>query len=73
MKAFNNLMLLLNDDGILYYFSTSKDREQLFNLGDKIRCKVTKIDMNKDMGIEYHQFKIEDNIYYLYTIQKMEE
>ena len=70
IKAFNNLLLLLTDDGIIYYFSTAKDREQLLNLGDKIKCKITKIDMNKDMANEYRQFKAEDNIYYLYTIQK---
>ena len=71
-KAFNNLMLLLKDDGILYYFSTSKDRQHLFHLEDKIKCKITKIDMNKDMEVQYRQFKPEDNIYYLYTIQKLD-
>ena len=70
IKAFNNLMLLLNDDGILYYFSTAKDRDNLFNQDIKVKFKITKIDMNKDMAIEYGQFKNEDNIYYLYTIQK---
>ena len=70
IKAFNNLMLLLSEDGILYYFSTSKDRERLFNMGDKIKCKITTIDMNNEMGKEYKQFKTEDNLYYLYTIQK---
>ena len=63
-------MLLLNDEGTLYYFSTAKDRDNLFNQGVKVKFKVTKIDMNKDMATEYSQFKHEDNIYYLYTIQK---
>ena len=70
IKAFSNLMLLLNDEGTLYYFSTAKDRDNLFNQGVKVKFKVTKIDMNKDMATEYSQFKHEDNIYYLYTIQK---
>ena len=70
IKAFSNLMLLLNDEGTLYYFSTAKDRDNLFNQGVKVKFKVTKIDMNKDMSTEYSQFKHEDYIYYLYTIQK---
>ena len=37
---------------------------------NKIKCIITKIDMNKDMGEQYKQFKQEDNIYFLYTIQK---
>ena len=70
VKAVNNLMMLLNENGTLYYFSTSKDRLNLFDLGNKIKCKITEIDMNKGMGTQYKQFKPEDNLYYLYTVQK---
>ena len=73
IKAFNNLMLLLNDDGIFYYFSTAYDRENLFQLGTKIKYEITKIDVNQIMENDYKQFKMEDNIYYLYTIKKSEE
>ena len=73
IKAFNNLMLLLNDDGIFYYFSTAKDRENLFQLGTKIKYEITKIDVNQIMENDYKQFKMEDNIYYLYSIKKSEE
>ena len=73
IKAFNNLMLILNDDGIFYYFSTSNDRGNLFQLGTKINYEITKIDLNKIMENNYKQFKMEDNIYYLYTIQKSDE
>ena len=73
IKAFNNLMSFLSEDGIFYYFSTASDRENLFQLSSKINCEITKIDMNIDMENQYKQFKKEENIYYLYTIQKMEE
>ena len=73
IKAFKNLMSLLNEDGIFYYFSTANDRENLFQLSSKIKCEITKIDMNIDMENQYRQFKMEDNVYYLYTIQKLEE
>ena len=66
-------MSLLNEDGIFYYFSTANDRENLFQLSSKIKCEITKIDMNIDMENQYRQFKMEDNVYYLYTIQKLEE
>jgi hypothetical protein len=71
IKAFNNLMLLLNDDGVFYYFSTANDRENLFHLGPKIKYETTKIDLNKNVDPEFQKFKEEDNIYYLYTIQKI--
>jgi len=70
IKAFNNILSLLSDDGIFYYFSTSNERENLMRRENKIKCIITKIDMNKDMGEQYKQFKQEDNIYFLYTIQK---
>ena len=65
--------VVLNDDGIFYYFSTAKDRENLFQLGTKIKYEITKIDVNQIMENDYKQFKMEDNIYYLYTIKKSEE
>ena len=73
IKAFKNIMELLNEDGIFFYFSTAYDRENLFHPSSKINCEITKIDMNQDMEKQYRQFEKEDNVYYLYTIRKEEE
>ena len=73
IKAFKNIMTLLNEEGFFFYFSTASDRENLFHLSSKIICEVTKIDKNQDMETQYRQFEKEDNVYYLYTIRKDEE
>ena len=71
--ALTNLLILLEEnDGVLYYFSNGKmeDRINLFFKVSKIKYKVATIDMNETMKEEYKEFNQNDNIYYLYTISK---
>ena len=70
IKALENLLICLTDDGILYYFSDGKleDRINLFYKIPKLKYKLTIIDMNNIMKEEYKEFNSNDNIYYLYTI-----
>ena len=73
VKALNNLLVLLDEnEGILYYFSngTMEDRINLFYKVKNIKYKVATIDMNETMKEEYKEFNQSDNIYYLYTITK---
>ena len=46
--ALNNLLILLDDNGVIYYFSIGKleDRVKLFDKIPKIKYKITTIDMN---------------------------
>ena len=73
IEALTNLLILLDEnDGVLYYFSNGKmeDRINLFYKVPKIKYKVATIDMNETMKDEYKEFNQNDNIYYLYTITK---
>ena len=75
IRALNNLLVSLDpDDGVLYYFSDGKleDRINLFYKIPKIKYKVSTIDMNEIMKNEYKEFNRDDNLYYLYTITKMQ-
>ena len=71
ITALTNLSTWLEENnGVLYYFSNGKmdDRSQLFVKVNKIKYKVTTIDMNETMKDEYKEFNKSDNVYYLYTI-----
>ena len=71
--ALTNLSTWLEENnGVLYYFSNGKmdDRSQLFVKVNKIKYKVTTIDMNETMKDEYKEFNKSDNVYYLYTITR---
>ena len=73
ITALTNLSTWLEENnGILYYFSNGKmdDRSQLFVKVNKIKYKVTTIDMNETMKDEYKEFNKSDNVYYLYTITR---
>ena len=73
IEALTNLLILLDEnDGVLYYFSNGKmeDRINLFYKVPKIKYKVATIDMNETMKDEYKEFNQNDNIYYLYIITK---
>ena len=73
VAALTNLLIwLIENEGVLYYFSNGKmeDRINLFYKVPKIKYKVTTIDMNEIMKEEYKEFNQSDNIYYLYTITK---
>ena len=72
VTALTNLLILLEDEGVIYYFSngTMEDRINLFYKVPKIKYKVATIDMNETMKDEYKDFNQSDNIYYLYTITK---
>ena len=70
--ALNNLLILLDDNGVIYYFSIGKleDRVKLFDKVPKIKYKITTIGMNEQMKEEYNEYNPDNNIYYLYTITK---
>ena len=73
ITALTNLSTWLEENnGVLYYFSNGKmdDRSQLFVKVNKIKYKVTTIDMNETMKDEYKEFNKSDNVYYLYTITR---
>ena len=73
ITALTNLSTWLEENnGILYYFSNGKmdDRSQLFVKVNKIKYKVSTIDMNETMKNEYKEFNKSDNVYYLYTITR---
>ena len=73
IAGLTNLLILLDEnEGVLYYFSNGKieDRINLFYKVPKIKYKVATIDMNETMKEEYKEFNESDNIYYLYTITK---
>ena len=73
ITGLTNLLILLDEnEGVLYYFSNGKieDRINLFYKVPKIKYKVATIDMNETMKEEYKEFNESDNIYYLYTITK---
>ena len=74
IDALNNLLILLDEEGVIYYFSNGKieDRINLFYKVPKIKYKVSTIDMNETMKEEYKEFNQSDNIYYLYIITKSE-
>ena len=68
ITALTNLSTWLEENnGVLYYFSNGKmdDRSQLFVKVNKIKYKVTTIDMNETMKDEYKEFNKSDNVYYL--------
>ena len=67
-----NLLISLNEDGVLYYFSDGKleDRINLFYQIPQIKYKVCTINMNEFMKDEYREFSYDDNLYYLYTITR---
>ena len=73
ITALTNLSTWLEENnGVLYYFSNGKmdDRSQLFVKVNKIKYKVSTIDMNETMKDEYKEFNKSDNVYYLYTITR---
>ena len=73
ITALTNLSTWLEENnGVLYYFSNGKmdDRSQLFVKVNKIKYKVTTIDMNETLKDEYKEFNKTDNVYYLYTITR---
>ena len=73
ITALTNLSTWLEENnGVLYYFSNGKmdDRSQLFVKVNKIKYKVTTIDMNETLKDEYKEFNKSDNVYYLYTITR---
>ena len=72
IKALQNLLKCLYNDGIIYYFSDGKleDRMELFYKISNLKFNMTIIDMNEIMKEEYREFNQKDNIYYLYTITK---
>ena len=73
ITALTNLSTWLEENnGVLYYFSNGKmdDRSQLFVKVNKIKYKVSTIDMNETMKNEYKEFNKSDNVYYLYTITR---
>ena len=72
ITALKNLLISLNEDGVLYYFSDGKleDRINLFYQIPQIKYKVSTINMNEFMKDEYREFSYDDNLYYLYTITR---
>ena len=58
IRALENILTCLTDDGIFYYFSDGKleDRIILFSKIPKLKYKATPIDMNSIMKEEYKEF-----------------